>query len=262
MTNRFIRDSADLQLVRRARAWIAVLHELGAGGPNDPLFRALTVKGGLRSYPADRERGKRMRPGSLNERLQHLAEQAGVPYIDNKRVISHSWRAGANTGMKAGVSLAERNLAAGGHPAPRPLTRSTTGPTVSEGATRSTTRSPSTAGPPEPRWPPRVPSLLLSDGSARQLRPLHLQGAAESCARNPLLQLTGCSGSRKIESRPPAAPVRRGLDTDVARAEGDQGTHVLGVAEHLVVDAGRHVLPVAERQQHHLVQALIVGQVQ
>ncbi|MFJ7063377.1 hypothetical protein ACIQVA_37960 [Streptomyces microflavus] len=53
-----------------------------------------------------------MRPGSLNERLQHLAEEAGVPYIDNKKVTSHSWRAGANTGMKArGVSLAERNLA-------------------------------------------------------------------------------------------------------------------------------------------------------
>lgn len=110
-SSRFIRDRADLQLVRRARAWIAVLHELGADGPNDPLFRALTVKGGLRSYPAKRERGKKMRPGSLNERLQHLAEQAGVPYIDNKKVISHSWRAGANTGMKArSVSLTERNM--------------------------------------------------------------------------------------------------------------------------------------------------------
>ncbi|QKW47138.1 site-specific integrase [Streptomyces microflavus] len=91
-------------------AWIAVLHELGADGPNDPLFRALTVKGGLRSYPAKRERGKKMRPGSLNERLQHLAEQAGVPYIDNKKVISHSWRAGANTDMARGVSLTERNM--------------------------------------------------------------------------------------------------------------------------------------------------------
>ncbi|MBW3363064.1 hypothetical protein [Streptomyces sp. 09ZI22] len=109
-SSRFIRDRADLQLVRRARAWIAVLHELGADGPNDPLFRALTVKGGLRSYPAKRERGKKMRPGSLNERLQHLAEQAGVPYIDNKKVISHSWRAGANTDMAPGVSLTERNM--------------------------------------------------------------------------------------------------------------------------------------------------------
>ncbi|MCD9904792.1 hypothetical protein LUR56_41050 [Streptomyces sp. MT29] len=37
---------------------------------------------------------------------------------------------------------------------------------------------------------------------------------------------------------------------------------MLGVAEHLVVVAGRHVLPVAERQEHHLVQLLVVGQVQ
>ncbi|QTA36716.1 hypothetical protein [Streptomyces sp. CA-256286] len=83
--------------MHRARALVAVLHELGADG---------------RSYPADRKRGRRMRAGSLNERLQHLAEQAGVPYIDNKKVTSHSWRAGANTDMKArGVPLAERNLA-------------------------------------------------------------------------------------------------------------------------------------------------------
>lgn len=109
---RFIEDRSDLQLVRRARAWLAVLHELGADGPNDPLFRALTVKGQLRKYPADRKRGTRMRPGSLNERLQFLAEQAGVPYIDGKKVTSHSWRAGANTDMaEKGVPLAERNKA-------------------------------------------------------------------------------------------------------------------------------------------------------
>lgn len=109
---RFINDRADLQLVRRARAWYAVLHELGADRPDQPVFRALTVKGGLRSYRADRERGVRMRPGSLNERLQLLAERAGVPYIDGKKVTSHSWRAGANTDMaEKGVSLAERNAA-------------------------------------------------------------------------------------------------------------------------------------------------------
>ncbi|MFF2721969.1 hypothetical protein [Streptomyces sp. NPDC058011] len=53
-----------------------------------------------------------MRPRSLNERLQHFAKQAGVPYIDSKKVTSHSWRAGANTDMSArSVPLAERNLA-------------------------------------------------------------------------------------------------------------------------------------------------------
>jgi hypothetical protein len=109
---RFINDRGDLQLVRRARAWLDVLRQLGADGPDDPLFRALTVKGGLRSYAATRKRGTRMRPGSLNERLQLLAEQAGVPYIDGKKVTSHSWRAGANTDMaEKGVPLAERNKA-------------------------------------------------------------------------------------------------------------------------------------------------------
>ncbi|MER6230979.1 hypothetical protein ABT169_17770 [Streptomyces sp. NPDC001616] len=109
---RFINDRGDLQLVRRARAWLDVLDRLGGRGADDPLFRALTVKGELRSYPAERERGTRMRPGSLNERLQYLAERAGVPYIDGKKVTSHSWRAGANTDMaEKGVPLAERNLA-------------------------------------------------------------------------------------------------------------------------------------------------------
>ncbi|MFI6209132.1 hypothetical protein ACIBAI_22455 [Streptomyces sp. NPDC051041] len=111
-SGRFIEDRPDLQLVRRARAWLSVLRELGANGPNDPLFRALTVKGKLRKYPPDRKRGTKMRPGSLNERLQFLAEQAGVPFIDGKKVTSHSWRAGANTDMaEKGVPLAERNKA-------------------------------------------------------------------------------------------------------------------------------------------------------
>ncbi|QHA02170.1 tyrosine-type recombinase/integrase [Streptomyces broussonetiae] len=109
---RFIKDREDLQLVRRAQAWLDVLRELGANGPDDPLFRALTKKGQLVKYPEDRKRGKKMRPGSLNERLQVLADRAGVPYIDGKKVTSHSWRAGANTDLiEAGVSLQERNRA-------------------------------------------------------------------------------------------------------------------------------------------------------
>ncbi|GHG50340.1 hypothetical protein [Streptomyces griseocarneus] len=109
---RFIKDRADLQLVRRARAWLAVLENFGATGGDDPLFRALTRGGNLVTYPADRTRGTRMRPGSLKERLQFLAEQAGVPYIDGKKVTSHSWRAGANTDLaERGVPLAERNIA-------------------------------------------------------------------------------------------------------------------------------------------------------
>ncbi|MEU2854559.1 hypothetical protein [Streptomyces syringium] len=111
-TGRFIEDRDDLKLVARARAWRAVLAELGADGPEDPLFRALTRGGNLVTYPADRKRGTRMRPGSLNERLQHLAQRAGTPYIDDRKVTSHSWRAGCNGDlMDAGASLAERNAA-------------------------------------------------------------------------------------------------------------------------------------------------------
>ncbi|MFI9723823.1 hypothetical protein ACIHFE_29895 [Streptomyces sp. NPDC052396] len=111
-SSRFIEDRADLQLVRRARAWRTVLEQLGGAGPDEPLFRALTRGGNLVTYPPGRKRGNRMRPGSLNERLQYLAERAGVPYIDGKKVTSHSWRAGGNTDMaEAGVPLAERNFA-------------------------------------------------------------------------------------------------------------------------------------------------------
>ncbi|MER5482545.1 tyrosine-type recombinase/integrase [Streptomyces sp. NPDC002812] len=107
-----IEDRADLQQVRRARAWLGVLRELGADAPHEPLFPGLASTGRLRQYPPERERGNRMRPGSINERVQILAERAGVPYIDGRKVTSHSFRRGANTDMKAaGVALAERNLA-------------------------------------------------------------------------------------------------------------------------------------------------------
>ncbi|MER7765193.1 hypothetical protein [Streptomyces sp. NPDC097619] len=109
---RFVTDREDLQLVRRARAWFAVLHELDAFAPHLPLFRALTVKGRLRKYPPERERGLRMRSGSLDDRLQVLAARAGVPVIDGRKVTSHGWRAGANTDMiEAKVPLLDRNLA-------------------------------------------------------------------------------------------------------------------------------------------------------
>uniref|UniRef100_UPI003F498A8E hypothetical protein n=1 Tax=Streptomyces sp. CA-141956 TaxID=3240051 RepID=UPI003F498A8E len=55
-SGRFIQDRADLQLVERGRAWLAVLRDLGALAPTDPVFRALTTKGQLRKYPESRER--------------------------------------------------------------------------------------------------------------------------------------------------------------------------------------------------------------
>ncbi|WP_167455558.1 tyrosine-type recombinase/integrase [Streptomyces tirandamycinicus] len=106
----FIQDREDLRLVSRARAWLSVLRELGADGPTQPLFRALTVKGNLANRTLATKRGDRMKGGALNERIQHLADLAGIPYIANKKVTAHSLRAGANTDMvAAGVPLRERN---------------------------------------------------------------------------------------------------------------------------------------------------------
>ncbi|CAL9324767.1 hypothetical protein [Streptomyces sp. SudanB66_2053] len=48
----FIADRDDIRLVDRAKAWFAVLKELGADGPAQPVSRALTVTGRL----ADRAR--------------------------------------------------------------------------------------------------------------------------------------------------------------------------------------------------------------
>lgn len=107
-SSQFIADRTDLRIVERTRAWLEVLHDLGADGPTQPLFRGLTVKGALRIPTADR--GEHMKPGSINDRVQLLADRAGVPYIDGKKVTAHSLRAGANTDMRAaGVPLVERN---------------------------------------------------------------------------------------------------------------------------------------------------------
>lgn len=104
----FIADRADLRIVERARAWLAVLADLDAAGPTQPLFRGLTTKGGLRQ--PTKKRGEHMKPGSINDRVQGLADRAGIPYIDGKKVTAHSLRAGANTDMRAaGVPLTVRN---------------------------------------------------------------------------------------------------------------------------------------------------------
>lgn len=104
----FIADRADLRIVERTQAWLDVLRDLGANGPTQPLFRGLTVKGGLRQ-PTEK-RGEHMKPGSINDRVQALADRAGIPYIDGKKVTAHSLRAGANTDMRAGgVPLTIRN---------------------------------------------------------------------------------------------------------------------------------------------------------
>ncbi|MFE7235919.1 tyrosine-type recombinase/integrase [Streptomyces sp. NPDC002405] len=106
----FIADRPDLQLVARGRAWFAVLKRLGADGADQPVFRALTVKGNLANRTLATKRGERMKGGAINERLQRLADLAGIPYIAGKKVTAHSLRAGPNTDMiAAGVPLVERN---------------------------------------------------------------------------------------------------------------------------------------------------------
>ncbi|MFD9248418.1 site-specific integrase [Streptomyces bottropensis] len=106
----FIADRPDTQLVRRARAWMDVRKKIGADGPNRPIFVALTPKGNLASRKLATKRGEKLKPGAINDRVQLVADRAGIPYIAGRKVTAHSARAGANMDMKAsGVSLAERN---------------------------------------------------------------------------------------------------------------------------------------------------------
>ncbi|WP_143626300.1 hypothetical protein [Streptomyces viridosporus] len=65
----FIADRDDIRLVARARAWFAVLKELGADGPTQPVFRALTVTGRLANRAHATRRGECMKGGAINERV-------------------------------------------------------------------------------------------------------------------------------------------------------------------------------------------------
>ncbi|MET9528225.1 hypothetical protein [Streptomyces coeruleorubidus] len=106
----FLKDRPDTQLVARARAWFAVLKKLGADGPDQPVFRALTPAGNLAPRTLATKRGDRMKGEAINKRVQLLADRAGIPYIANQKVTAHSLRAGPNTDLiAANVPLAERN---------------------------------------------------------------------------------------------------------------------------------------------------------
>ncbi|TQE34048.1 hypothetical protein Sipo8835_16145 [Streptomyces ipomoeae] len=106
----FLADRPDTQLVRRARAWMDVRKKIGADGQYRPVFVALTPKGNLAPRDLATKRGEHLKPGALNDRVQLLADRAGIPYIAGKKVTAHYLRAGPNTDLKAaGVSLVERN---------------------------------------------------------------------------------------------------------------------------------------------------------
>ncbi|MEU4213687.1 hypothetical protein AB0F13_27545 [Streptomyces sp. NPDC026206] len=109
---RFIRDRADLQIVRRVRAWMQDLVELGADNPMLPFFRALTTTGSLKGRGNATVRGLHLTSRAVNEVVKKRADNAGVPYINGLKVTSHSLRAGPNTDMKrALVPLSDRNEA-------------------------------------------------------------------------------------------------------------------------------------------------------
>ncbi|MFV5997640.1 tyrosine-type recombinase/integrase [Streptomyces sp. NPDC056231] len=109
---RFIRDRADLQIVRRVRAWLGNLRELNADNPVLPLFRALSTTGNLKGRGNATVRGLHLSGRAINEIVKKRAAAAGVTYINGLKVTSHSLRAGPNTDMKrAKVPLADRREA-------------------------------------------------------------------------------------------------------------------------------------------------------
>ncbi|MER5995932.1 hypothetical protein [Streptomyces viridosporus] len=81
----FIADRDGIRLVARARAWFAVLKELGADAPAQPAFRSLTVTGRLANRAHATRRGERMKGSAVNEHVQLLAGRAGIPYIGGRR---------------------------------------------------------------------------------------------------------------------------------------------------------------------------------
>ncbi|MEU0683526.1 hypothetical protein [Streptomyces albogriseolus] len=106
----FIADRDDIRLVDRAKAWFAVLKELHADAPTQPVFRALTVTGRLANRKLATRRGERMKGGAVNDRVQLFASRAGIPICRRAEVRAHSLRAGPNTDMiGAKVPLRERN---------------------------------------------------------------------------------------------------------------------------------------------------------
>ncbi|MFB6839764.1 hypothetical protein [Streptomyces sp. NPDC056361] len=106
----FLKDRPDTQLVARAKAWFEVLAKLGADGPDQPVFRALTPLGNLAPRTLAAKRGDRMKGSAINARVQLLADQAGIPYIAGQKVTAHSLCAGPNTDMTlAKAPLAERD---------------------------------------------------------------------------------------------------------------------------------------------------------
>lgn len=164
---RFIRDRADLQIVWRVRAWLGDLRKLDADNPILPLFRDLSTTGNLKRRSNATVRGLHLPGGAINEIVKKRAAAAGVTYINDRQVTSHSLRAGPNTDMKrAKVPLVDRREA----------------PT---GARNLRCPTPAATGRTTPSSPPRPIHLtpFRSSVDSRRTPPSHKMQVKAGCMR-------------------------------------------------------------------------------
>lgn len=83
-------DDPALDPVRATRAWLNVLHELGAR--DGAFFRALTREGRLQSRATATERGQHVTGDAINNWVRGRAERAGVK--DWEKITAHGLRRG------------------------------------------------------------------------------------------------------------------------------------------------------------------------
>jgi integrase len=97
-----LRDRADLKLVKRLRAWLADLQQLGV--TSGPLFRHLTKSGKLGTRTHATQRGDFMTGRALDERVKKRFTEAGLR-TDGRPVTAQGFRAGGATDLaESGVS--------------------------------------------------------------------------------------------------------------------------------------------------------------
>jgi integrase len=107
--NIYLRDRADLQLVKRLRAWLDDLARLGVTA--GPLFRHLSKSGKLGTRSHAKVRGDFLTGRAVDAVVKKRFAQAGLE-TDGRPVTAQGLRAGGATDLaKAGVSGKELNQA-------------------------------------------------------------------------------------------------------------------------------------------------------
>ncbi|MFE4420468.1 tyrosine-type recombinase/integrase [Streptomyces sp. NPDC056817] len=104
-----IPDRPDIQPVRRLRAWLETLAELGA--TDGPAFRALTAGGTLQSRTLATERGDHMTGDAINTIVKKRAVAAGLE--NAAKMTAHGLRAGPTTDLRAAGVTGKRLNRAG-----------------------------------------------------------------------------------------------------------------------------------------------------